>query len=317
MESLLTIGIPTYNRPLQIQKQVRLILPQINSRVSLVVFDNCSKEMVKDRFTENELNQFTIIRNRCNIGGDANIARCFENCLTPWLWTLSDDDYIKSNGIEIVLDAIENNFESVFLNFNSDHYFKTIGFKQLATEFRSSKVFGNSFAMSSCAYNLSKLQNTLHEYYSNLSSGVGTLILVLKYVQNNDQSICEFIKETPIEDYNTEVGWNYEFFIRRSRQFIEAFDNEKNQKYNRTLFWGCFKTSYILIIMNRKESNIVYWRRWKVFELAIHNQGIFDALRFNPKLIIFTFLYLILQHRRLNWILRFIKKISGKLFIIK
>lgn len=312
MKQILTIAIPTFNRPGQIQTQVRLLLPQLNEGVCLVVYDNCSQNPVKELFTEKELSQFSIIRNRMNVGGDANIARCFENCSTPWLWTLSDDDYAKSNAVEIVLTEINNNFEAVFLCFWSDRYFKTIGFEELAYEFRSTRVFTISFAMSFCTYNMSKLQNSLQDYYVNLSSMVGTIVLVLKYVQRNSQAVCIFTDKIPISTYDSEVGWNYAVFICRSRLFIEAFDGENNRQYNQTLFLGYHKTNYSLVLLNRNGSKLSYRRRWRAYRQIIQNQGFFNALRYTPKHMIYVFLYLIMQHKWLQLIVIVKRKIFGQ-----
>jgi glycosyltransferase involved in cell wall biosynthesis len=308
MEKILTIAIPTYNRPLQIQTQVRLILPQLYEEVCLVIYDNSSPISVKALFTEDELSQFSIIRNRVNIGGDANIARCFENCTTQWLWTLSDDDYIKTDAVAIVISDIKRNYESVFLNFYSYRNFETVGFEQLTFAFRKAEVFGNSFAMASCVYNMAKLLDSMQDYYNFLSSNVGSIILVLKYVERNDKALCVFTDKTPINIYNSEVGWNYGVYIKRTRLFIEAFGGKNIRKFSKTLFLGCHKVNYSLIMMNRKESKINYWQRWKIFKIALQNQGFLNAIRFMPGLLIFTFLYLLLQHRWLNWILRLFKR---------
>lgn len=66
---ILTIGIPTYNRPESIKKSVRALLPQLNDQVVLRVWDNCSDTPVADLFTEEEKQKFNIVRNRTNIGG--------------------------------------------------------------------------------------------------------------------------------------------------------------------------------------------------------------------------------------------------------
>ena len=75
---ILSINIPTYNRPLQIQQQVRRILPQLSDEIVLNVFDNHSQQSVESLFTSEEKRHFNIVRHRYKIGGDANIARCFE-----------------------------------------------------------------------------------------------------------------------------------------------------------------------------------------------------------------------------------------------
>ena len=311
MEKILTIAIPTYNRPAQIQKQIRILLPQLSEQVCLVVYDNCSECPIKDMFTENELSQFTIIRNRVNVGCDANIARCFENCTTPWLWTLSDDDYVKDIAIEIALTEIRNNLEAVFINFWSDHYFKTIGFEELANKFKSARVYSNSFTMSICAYNMSKLRDSLQDYYNNLSSMMGTIILVLKYVQRHDRAFCIFTDKSTIIQFNAAVGWNYGHYILRTKLFMDSFKDESNRNYNKTLFLGYHKTNYLLLISNRRESNMSYSQRWRAFGQTIQGQGIFNALIFNPIYLFYAFFSLLFQQRRLRWIVIVKRKLFG------
>ena len=141
---------------------------------------------------------------------------------------------------------------------------------------------------------------------------MGTIILVLKYVQRHDRAVCIFTDKSPISTYSTEVGWNYGVYIRRTKQFIDTFEGVNNRQFNRTLFLGCHKINYALIILNRKDSKLSYCQRWRAYRQTIQNQGFFNALLYTPKSIIYTFLYLILQHKWLNWIVIVKRKLSGQ-----
>ncbi|OXA81438.1 Glycosyltransferase, GT2 family [Flavobacterium aquidurense] len=298
---ILTIGIPTYNRPGEIKKQVRLLLPQLNERVNLIVYDNHSNIPIESYFTSGELSKFTLIRNKVNVGGDANIARCFENCETKWLWTLSDDDYVRKDAVAFMLDIIDKKGDAVFLNFCKGVSFKTKGFDELINKFKCPTVFSSSFTMSSCLYDISKLQPSLQNYYTNLSSMVGTIILVLKYVQKNEDVICEFIDETLIDSYNDEVGWDYRTYIPRTRIFLEAFyDSKRNSLYNGTLFLGCHLTNYWLIANDRNKKKVSYIERCSLFILTLNNQGILNSFIYCPKTIVRLTLTLILDHKFLK-----------------
>jgi glycosyltransferase involved in cell wall biosynthesis len=294
---ILTITIPTYNRPNFIQSQIRKLLPQLDQRVKLVVYDNCSNPSVESYFTDIELEKFTIIKNKVNVGGDANIARCFENCDTKWLWTLSDDDIVKENAVELVLNKIKTNSEVVFLNFCLGLSFETKGFFEFSNKFSSPTVFSSSFTMSSCVYNMEKLQSNLEFYYNNLSSMMGTIILVLKYLLISENGLCKFINETPIGKFNNEVGWNYSLFIKRTKLFIETFDDLKGLNLNKTLFLGCNITNYNLLIIDRKESNVKYIDRWNLFFIAIKNQGIANAFLYSPRIVFRTFFILLFDFK--------------------
>jgi glycosyltransferase involved in cell wall biosynthesis len=122
---ILTIAIPTYNRPDKVTNTISRLLPQLNSTVKIMVLDNCSKVNVKEYVTaqlgDDVLNKVHIIRHRVNIGGDANFQRCFELSETPYTWMLGDDDMVAENAVELILEEI-NNFQDhdlIGINFNS------------------------------------------------------------------------------------------------------------------------------------------------------------------------------------------------------
>jgi glycosyltransferase involved in cell wall biosynthesis len=105
----ITIAIPTFNRPKALAKCLAKILPQCGSSVSLVVLDNHSLPSVQDVFND-LLQQFpwvdaVYLRNASNIGPFANILRCFQETQTKWLWVLGDDDIIKPDAVENIINA--------------------------------------------------------------------------------------------------------------------------------------------------------------------------------------------------------------------
>lgn len=123
---ILTIAIPTYNRPDRIKNTISRLLPQLTPQVRIMVLDNCSNVNVKDHLKEqiggNVLDKVEVIRHRVNIGGDANFQRCFELCDTPYIWMLGDDDQIEENAVTLILEEL-NNFKDqdlIGINFNSN-----------------------------------------------------------------------------------------------------------------------------------------------------------------------------------------------------
>lgn len=118
----LTIAIPSYNRPQQVLSTIKSLLPQLNEEVSIMVLDNCSDIIINDFLTreidEKEFQKVKVIRNRVNIGMDGNICRCFELCTTPYIWTLSDDDKIEPNAVELILQEIDNYKDHDIIGFN-------------------------------------------------------------------------------------------------------------------------------------------------------------------------------------------------------
>lgn len=293
-KTLLSISIPTYNRPVQIQEQVRRILPQLNDKVSLIVYDNCSDYFVSDLFTEEEKKSFTIKRNPINIGGDANIARCFEKCETDWLWTLSDDDFVTPNAIDKILQYIYDNEDCVFINFWSHEEGKTNDFLEFAKKMSNRGMFTASFSMSTCLYNWELLKNDIHYYYKFLSSMLGTLIMLSKNIERTNNK-CYFVNDCVVE-LGTDVGWNYSDYIYSSSLIIQAFkkNRRKDINYERTILLGYHKTNYKLIEINRKSSNIKYWNRLFLWLKSTNLQGAIYALVYCPKEWLYAIIYSIL-----------------------
>ena len=145
--------------------------------------------------------------------------------------------------------------------------------------------------MSYCLYNMNRLLSSLQYYYDSLSSMVGTIILVLKYVINNPNSICVFSNNNPIKQSDLEVGWNTYTYIKRNKLFFDAFDNDK--VYNSTLFRGSHNTNYILIKLNRKGSNMNIKKLWKIYFYQVRSQKIINVLKYSFRESLSTMFFLL------------------------
>lgn len=123
---LLTVAIPTYNRPEKVKNTILRLLPQLTGDVKVTVHDNCSSVVIKDYLAEEigseVLSKIEVVRNRVNIGADSNFQRCFELCTTSYIWMLGDDDKIEENAITLILDELNKykDLDLIGINFNSD-----------------------------------------------------------------------------------------------------------------------------------------------------------------------------------------------------
>jgi len=123
---ILTVAIPTYNRPDKVLITVDKLLPQLKDRAQIMILDNHSDISVEPYINEHIANlesyPVKVIRHRVNIGADANFARCFEFCETTWIWTLGDDDLIMDDAIDNILLEIEkySSYDLIGFNFNSN-----------------------------------------------------------------------------------------------------------------------------------------------------------------------------------------------------
>lgn len=119
---LLTISIPTYNRANYLDKCLKSIFDQIESKTNLVeilVSDNCSTDetnIVIKKYIDYGC-KIEYYRNDKNLGFDRNFASCFSKAKGKYVWVLGDDDIILFGHLNLILDLLEaNNFGVIYLN---------------------------------------------------------------------------------------------------------------------------------------------------------------------------------------------------------
>jgi glycosyltransferase involved in cell wall biosynthesis len=118
---ILTIAIPTFDRNQTLNLGLSKLLPQLTPDCELLIVDNCS--LIPIEFTlQSLLSEYPslavrLVRNGANIGGSANVCRCFELCDTEWVWILGDDDHVSEGRIQIILETIRSHPDVLGINF--------------------------------------------------------------------------------------------------------------------------------------------------------------------------------------------------------
>ena len=223
-KSKLTIAIPTYNRPQQIVSQVHALIPQLNDEVELVVIDNHSDHPVESLLSDIDKAKITIVRNKYNIGADANIAKCFLLCDTEWLWVLSDDDLLSDTSVKVVFSTIAEENGSWYINFNHSNPKRSNNLNDFIAN--SNNCYPDLFWMSVCVYHVSFLRPYMQQYFSALSTMQPGIYLLL-YAFCYDSSCCTlFSNKTIIIDGGKEISWNRERFIICSLFLMRLIDNQ-------------------------------------------------------------------------------------------
>src|SRR5574341_2183179 len=120
----LTIAIPTYNRNEVLAENLPLLLKQLTLECYVLIIDNASRipvvETVGPMLELYPRERWRIVRNRANVGGGANVLRCFELCETAGLWILSDAYPPASNSIDTIISHICRYPQSTFINFRTE-----------------------------------------------------------------------------------------------------------------------------------------------------------------------------------------------------
>jgi glycosyltransferase involved in cell wall biosynthesis len=121
--TLLTIGIPTYNRARYLARLLAGLLPAAESLgIEVLVSDNCSTDgtaaVVKEFGAARCLRYF---RNPENLGFDRNILNLLDKASGRFLWLMGDDDRPETERLGEVVGLLKANQDTplFFLNFRS------------------------------------------------------------------------------------------------------------------------------------------------------------------------------------------------------
>ncbi|OGC36082.1 hypothetical protein A2311_00510 [candidate division WOR-1 bacterium RIFOXYB2_FULL_48_7] len=112
--TLLTIGIPTYNRAAQLSRLLADILPMCQQLgIEVLVSDNNSSDptpMVIRQFQN--FGCLRSLRNQSNLGFDGNVLKLIEQAHGEFLWLMGDDDRLVSSALPALVKLIAENREA-------------------------------------------------------------------------------------------------------------------------------------------------------------------------------------------------------------
>lgn len=120
----LEIIIPTYNRKEHLTRTLtQLTAPESPVKdVAITVLDNACTDG-SDKIIEEFAAKFpniTHVRHHKNIGGNANIARCFELARAPYVWVVCDDDSFRWEAWPEIDNALQTEQYDILLTRKDD-----------------------------------------------------------------------------------------------------------------------------------------------------------------------------------------------------
>lgn len=294
---LLTIAIPTYNRPDAIRKQVRNLLTQTTPSIRLIIYDNASPVPVDSLFTDEEKKRFEIRRNPVNIGAEANIARCIEACASSeWGYVLGDDDELLPDAVSRILSGIAQHPDAVFINFgcaqdevlsSEDDCLCSLG--------RNVFSFGDALWISKGIFHTALMRDCYSDMHKYAFTFAPQIIFLLSHLQRCPDAKTVRLTE-PLFDVSAPGGWSSLDFGQRLFPFYDFWPMDKrNQRGPR-----CFLDNLLVIQMHLVWVNIIKSKaqcdagavRLFLKKLFIY-RGLFWFLRndFREMLVIMAFRY--------------------------
>lgn len=126
---LVTIGLPTYNRPEGLQKCLESISAQTYPELEIIISNNCSTDErvqpIIDAFASAD-KRVKVIRQPVNVGLEENFNAVFAASSADYLIWMSDDDYFDGNYIAECVYFLESHPDHVLCSGIAKYYSKAL-----------------------------------------------------------------------------------------------------------------------------------------------------------------------------------------------
>ena len=126
---LLSICIPTYNRPEDLKNCINSIYKQKGvdkKNFEICISDNCSKfNILKIINPYKKKINIRYRRNKKNLGFAMNVLNVSLMARAEFIWFLGDDDLLTKNSLSYLIGLIKNNKKTDFFFLNSNHLNKS------------------------------------------------------------------------------------------------------------------------------------------------------------------------------------------------
>lgn len=261
MQPLLTIAIPTYNRCEKLKLQLERVIPHLSELVVCKVYDNASTDetfWVASEYANSFLQVHTC---HTNLGIGRNFLRCFEECQTPWLWVLSDDDSFNKESLEAVIRMLaDTEYDFIHTSSHLAKYEADRIVDSVDVLFEKTNLSA-LFFISAGFYRMEKLKERLHIFASSISTWVPQTAMLLSALEMSKQSILlssiELINSAP----ETPRFSTLDFIIRLASS-PESLTREKTkQKLAKQILHEHFQ--WALLLGLREVTSIDAIMRWK------------------------------------------------------
>ena len=291
-KKILTITIPTYNRAEKLQKQIRLLLPQLTEEVVILVLDNNSPYDIRELFTENENKKITVLVNKVNIGMSTNYIRCLEYAETKWVWTLSDDDPVMPNAVLSILNIIKKEPNAISVCMNMPFDIVSNDFEEFTELLRNQKIFSMHFWMSICLYNLDILRPFLYWGCNYSTTMIAPLLVVLKCLEDRQQGSCILKSIKIIESAENTTSWKKTDFLICLSLVYDIFRTRRRQ-LKKTFFYGITNLYLLLLIKGISERSISKQETIYILKILFSKTNCIYIMKYFPIIYLKICIYLI------------------------
>ena len=217
---LLTISIPTYNRPHyleiclnKLEQAILNIDTSLHELVQINIFDNSENSWTLDLINSKKSSHLNLIykKNIKNIGSDNNIAQCYMKSNTNYIMILGDDDFVTADFFQKLLPILKENIHDLIflkafgLTFNANEINKKIATTIINYKSKYETLLDRNIHLGFISSTIFKRElYTLEDIENGLGTNLVQVNLCLKVIYNNTNFI--FLKNNLIASTRNNTG---------------------------------------------------------------------------------------------------------------
>lgn len=233
---LLSIAIPTFDRPEEAASRVRELSSQLLPYTTVEIFENGRTERLS-----NLLNPFLSqsIRYRpspINAGFLRNFLRCIEEGDSEWVWILGDDDAIHADAVTRVVEAIKNTNSGVvcYKSFSRTSTKPTVA--NTIDAFLENITLSEALFISGTLWRRDIFLNSINTYMEGASTMQGHLIVLLQTIENGKETV-EVRDERLTSPTRTSHRWSRLKYMRCAPFILDCFAAKETREIVARHLW--------------------------------------------------------------------------------
>lgn len=263
-DPLVSVGIPTYNRPEGLRSILTDICNQTYQNLEIIVSDNCSDKVEVQKIIREFIakdNRIKSFRQDFNIGPAANFQFVFSTAKGEYFMWAADDDRFHSDFIRVCLQEFSANKDSIFASSACQivNNKEKINYVLKAPKPPFTKKFDEIYAI--LQYQLS---NPNAIYYSLYKRDFLPDLNQFNFYAGDQVFLIYLLQYGSFSVNNNYIGYDYHILnggISASMESLKAQLNG-NKKWNEYFFVSYYFYRMMFLLANFK--SLSFWERFKL-----------------------------------------------------
>lgn len=240
-KEILELYIITYNRSVHLDNTLRQLVGCPFAGFPITILDNCSEDDTKSVFLnyQNQFPNLSYIRNKINIGADANVLRAAELSSGLYTWILCDDDnYDFSICDDVLAELNKGEAAAIMVGWSDEFVWPRGGMYGTPSDMlrHNFPYFSVPTFTPGSIFKTNLFQAQIRISYTNV---VNLLPLMTYYIRLYEENNIVYISKSKLVSAMGQGGYHYSF-VRVMNAVLNTFYLINNHKVRQQAFYSSY-----------------------------------------------------------------------------